>query len=114
MRVITLMLLVALACTVSAAELESRILTHYVPQDQLDSAVRIEGWSEITLNVKGGVRKGDIVRIWAGGLIDRGGADQPGDNVNGPSGLADAGVLKDKKQLALSQDESHAFVLLFK
>src|SRR5262249_5664323 len=65
------------------AELESRVLTHYVPQDFLEAVVRREGWTELPLNLKGGVRKGDVVRIWAGGLIDRGNGDQPGENVAG-------------------------------
>src|SRR5436190_24001863 len=81
--------LIALAvlCGAScAADLESRQLTHYVPQDFLETAVRTENWTEITLNVKGGVRKDDIVRIWAGGLVDRGDGEKPGVNVNGPEG----------------------------
>src|SRR5438105_4026455 len=84
--------LVALAtCSVAlAAELESRQLTHYVPQDFLETAVRTEGWTEVALAVKGGVRKGDIVRIWAGGSIDRGNGDQPGVNFNGPDGIGAA------------------------
>jgi hypothetical protein len=69
-----------------AAELESRQLTHYIPQDQLETIVRTEDWTQIPLAVKGGTLKGDTVRVWAGGLIDRGNGDQPGENVNGPDG----------------------------
>src|ERR1700682_6848176 len=84
-----------------AADVESRQLTHYLPQDFLETAVRKEDWTEVKLDVKGGVRKGDVVRIWAGGSIDRGNGDQPGENVNGPEGLlaADASLAK---KLALS------------
>src|SRR5262245_15219690 len=80
-----------------AAEVESRQLTHYVPQDFLETAIRTEGWTEVTLNVKGGVRKGDVVRIWAGGSIDRGNGEQPGQNVNGPGGHSDFKVNGDEK-----------------
>ena len=48
-----------------------------------ESIVRKEGWHEIVLKPYGGVRKGDKARIWAGGLIDRGGGDQPGSVVAG-------------------------------
>jgi hypothetical protein len=95
----------------SADEVESRVLTHYVPQDLLDSAVRKEGWTEVPLAVKGGVRKGDVVRIWAGGSIDRGG-DVPGQNVVGPDGLAAISVSGAK--LALSPEPGHGYALLFK
>ena len=96
------------------AELEGRILTHYVPQDFLEAVVRREGWTELPLNLKGGVRKGDVVRIWAGGLIDRGNGDEPGENVAGPSGLATTGTPADRKKFALSPDAGNAFALLFK
>jgi hypothetical protein len=99
--------------TALAADVESRQLTHYVPQDFLESAVRTENWTEVLLNVKGGVRKGDTVRIWAGGLIDRGGGDQPGQNVNGPVGHV-AEVGNDKRTFALSVEPAHAYALLFK
>jgi len=90
-----------------AAEVESRQLTHYVPQDALEAAVRKEGWAEVPLAVKGGVRKGDVVRIWAGGLIDRGG-EQPGQNVGGPEGVTG------KRPFALSTEPGHAHALLWK
>src|SRR5258705_210199 len=70
-----------------AADVESRVLPHYVPQALLEFVVRKEGWTSLSLAVKGGLRKGDVVRVWAGGSIDRGG-DRPGDNVNGPDGTA--------------------------
>src|SRR5436190_24241383 len=69
-----------------AAEMESRQLTHYVAQNDLETIVRKEDWTEIPLAVKGGTLKGDTVRVWAGGMIDRGNGDQPGENVNGPEG----------------------------
>ena len=88
---------------------ESRQLTHYVPQDALEAAVRKEGWTEVPLAVKGGVRKGDVVRIWAGGVIDRGG-EQPGENVGGPAGTT-TGV---RSPFGLSGEPVHAYALLFK
>src|SRR5712692_8461254 len=75
------------AVVATAAEVESRQLTHYIPQDFLETVVRTENWTEVALNVKGGVRKGDVVRVWAGGVIDRGNGEQPGQNVNGPAGI---------------------------
>src|SRR5262249_8447513 len=87
MRLILTLCALTLAMPLAAAELESRVLTHYVPQDFLEKVVRTEGWVELTLAVKGGLRKGDVVRVWAGGLIDRGNGDQPGENVAGPEGF---------------------------
>src|SRR5437867_2915562 len=103
-------LLCSFVAVLSAADLESRQLTHYVPQDALEAAVRKEGWTEVPLAVKGGVRKGDVVRIWAGGSIDRGNGEQPGANVNGPAGLGKGGGAG----FALSSDAAHAFALLLK
>jgi hypothetical protein len=85
-------------------------LTHYLPQDFLETAVRTENWTEVPLAVKGGVRKGDVVRVWAGGSIDRGNGEQPGQNVNGPAGIE----AKEKVNFALSAEPAHAFALLFK
>jgi hypothetical protein len=104
----------ALAGAALAADVESRQLTHYLPQDQLEEIVRKEDWTEVPLAVKGGVRKGDVVRVWAGGVIDRGDADQPGQNVNGPDG-ADPGRPGDgQPAFALSPEPAHAYALLFK
>src|ERR1043166_6865136 len=97
--------LLILATSALAAEVESRQLTHYLPQDFLETAVRTENWTEVPLAVKGGVRKGDVVRIWAGGSIDRGNGEQPGQNVNGPAGFTPA----EKGTFALSGDPGHAF-----
>ena len=36
----------------AAAEVESRRLTHYLPQDFLEAAVRKEGWTELRLPLK--------------------------------------------------------------
>ena len=102
-------ILLGFALSLPAAELESRQLTHYVPQDLLEKAVRTEAWTEIPLAVKGGTRKGDVVRIWAGGSIDRGNGEQPGENINGPQGVPAA-----KGDFALSAQPAHAFALLFK
>lgn len=104
----------SIAMFLPAAELESRQLTHYVPQDLLEKAVRTEGWTEIPLAVKGGTRKGDIVRIWTGGLIDRGNGDQPGANVNGPNGPGSAKIAVDVSKLVLSKKPDDAFTLLVK
>src|SRR5438046_5215444 len=108
MRAVALLALLALAAVAPAADVESRLLTHYVPQDLLEAAVRKEGWTELTLAVKGGVRKGDVIRLWAGGSIDRGNADRPGENTNGPEGTAGGGPA-----FALSAEPSHAHALLF-
>jgi hypothetical protein len=96
------------------AELESRILTHYVPQDLLETCVRTEGWTEIPLKIKGGTRKGDVIRIWTGGSIDRGNGDQPGQNVAGPAGSATGLAPAEAQKLALSTQAGHAFALLVK
>jgi hypothetical protein len=116
MRPLGLTLLVVLtgALFAAAADVESRVLTHYVPQDLLETAVRTEGWTEVPLNVKGGVRKGDVVRIWIGGSIDRGNGDSPGENINGPTGLDSAPASEDVQKLALSPEPAHAFAVLFK
>jgi hypothetical protein len=114
MRTIATLLILILALTAVGAEVESRVLTHYIPQDLLETMVRTEGWTEIPLNVKGGVRKGDVVRIWAGGSIDRGNTDQPGQNVNGPDGLPLALRAEESAAMALSTEASHAFAVLCK
>jgi hypothetical protein len=111
MRALTVLVVLAAACP--AAELESRVLTHYVPQDLLEKAVRTEGWTEIPLAVKGGLRKGDTIRIWAGGLIDRGNGERPGVNTAGPDGPNPHEAV-DPKTLVLSPRPEHAFALLFK
>jgi hypothetical protein len=111
MRPLAIILILGTALAAGAADVESRVLTHYVPQDFLEAAVRKEAWTEIPLKVKGGVRKGDVVRIWAGGSIDRGG-DVPGQNVAGPHGVAAGSVPGEK--LALSPQPGHAYALLFK
>jgi hypothetical protein len=113
MRCLALALVLLLVLSAPAADVESRVLTHYVPQDTLETIVRTEGWTEVPLAVKGGLRKGDVVRIWAGGSIDRGG-DQPGENTNGPAGPAEAVSGLDPQKLALSAEAGHAFALLFK
>ena len=108
-----LVLLVSGVGMASAADLESRALTHYVPQDLLETIVRKEGWTEIVLKPYNGVRKGDIVRVWAGGMIDRGG-DAPGINVAGPIG-GDAGPMGvQAAKLSLSANPKHACAILFK
>jgi hypothetical protein len=112
MRSLILLLALSLTACLCAAEVESRVLTHYVPQDFLETAVRTENWTEVPLAVKGGIRKGDTVRLWCGGSIDRGNGEQPGENVNGPEGV-DAD--KDTKATwALSSEAGHAYALLFK
>jgi hypothetical protein len=113
MRRLAAVLWLVFAFGASAAELESRVLTHYVPQDLLETAVRTEGWTEVPLKVAGGPRKGDVVRVWCGGSIDRGNGDRVGENVNGPDGLSGVSAEAAKK-LALSQTAEHAFALLVK
>jgi hypothetical protein len=113
MRRAAIPVLLILTIAVHAADLESRVLTHYVPQDLLETAVRTEGWTEVPLKVAGGTRKGDVVRVWAGGSIDRGNGDRPGENTAGPDGLGGVSA-SDTKKLALSQSADHAFALLLK
>jgi hypothetical protein len=110
MRSAAFFLVLLIARSVSGAEVESRVLTHYLPQDFLESAVRSEKWTALSLPLKGGLHKGDVVRIWAGGLIDRGNGEQPGQNVNGPEGAAS----EEAAQLTLAPDPQLAFALLFK
>jgi hypothetical protein len=97
-----------------AADVESRQLTHYIPQDFLETVVRTENWTEVPLNVKGGVRKGDIVRIWAGGSIDYGNCDEPGQRIVGPDGINTAFFDSAKPNSALSSELEHSYALLFK
>jgi hypothetical protein len=113
-RIAGLLVLAFLTACVSAAEVESRVLTHYLPQDFLETAVRAEKWTEVVLNVPGGLRKGDVVRVWAGGLIDRGDGEKPGECVNGPAGLEPAAAHGDASRLALSNRAADAFAVLFK
>lgn len=113
MRVITLAATIILVINASAAELESRVLTHYIPQDFLETAVRTEGWSEVAINLKGGLVKGDTIRIWAGGSIDRGNGDQPSQFVAGPAGDS-ARPSSDQSKGALSAQPDLAYALLFK
>src|SRR5438874_13118879 len=103
-----------LSCAALAAELESRQLTHYLPQNDLETIVRKEDWTEVALAVKGGTLKGDTVRVWAGGLIDRGNGDQPGENVNGPEGYREPTRPGEQPAFALSPDPAYAYALLFK
>jgi hypothetical protein len=110
-RTLSLIVLTIGATTAWAAEVESRRLTHYIPQDLLESAIRKEDWTEVPLKLKDGIRKGDTVRIWAGGSIDRGNGDQPGQHINGPQGTATDAVPADLK---LVQDRQKAYALLFK
>jgi len=112
MRVIQLAVASIFVLNVSAAELESRVLTHYIPQDFLETAVRTEGWTEVAINLKGGVVKGDTIRIWAGGSIDRGNGDQPGQFVAGPAG--DSAPSSAVWNGALSPQPDLAYALLFK
>ena len=100
--------------TLTAAELESRALTHYIPQDLLESIVRKEGWTEIVLKPYNGVRKGDIVRVWAGGVIDRGGGTAPGVNVAGPTGGDAHNLDADPARLSLSTNPKYACAIVFK
>src|SRR5437667_11826016 len=113
MRTLTLIIFLAWTVAAGAADLESRVLTHYVPQDFLETVVRTEGWTELPLDVKGGVRKGDVVRVWAGGSIDRGNGDQPGENVSSPAGPGTTLPSTEAQKLALTSQAEEAFALLF-
>jgi hypothetical protein len=114
MRTATMTLLLALSVASRAAEVESRVLTHYVPQDFLETMVRTEGWTELPLDVKGGVLKGDVVRVWAGGSIDWGNGDQPGQNVSSPTGPGTTMEPTEAEKLALRPQPEDAFAVLFK
>jgi hypothetical protein len=108
------LIFLALPAVAPAAEVESRVLTHYLPQDFLEAAVRKEGWTVVELKLPGGLRKGDTLRVWAGGLIDRGNGEQPGESTNGPAGVEAGKAAVDRAALALSPEAAHAFALLFK
>jgi hypothetical protein len=112
MRYAAILLLLMLGLTASAADLESRALTHYVPQDLLENIVRKEGWTEITLKPYDGVKKNDIARIWTGGVIDHGNGNQPGVNVTGPDGAKVSPT--EAAKMALSSQPDLAYALLFK
>jgi hypothetical protein len=113
MRTTAVLLVLVVALASAAAEVESRVLTHYVPQDLLETAVRTEGWTAVPLDLKGGVRKGDTIRIWAGGSIDRGDSPKPGQNAAGPDGPGGKDGDKDSR-LALDSDAARSYALLFK
>jgi len=112
MRIVAILLLLTLALSCSAADLESRALTHYIPQDLLETIVRKEGWTEIVLKPYDGVKKGDIARIWTGGVIDHGNGNQPGVNVAGPDGAKVSAA--EAAKMALSPQADLAYALLFK
>src|ERR1700720_2435590 len=109
-----LSLVLLLPVAAGAADLESRALTTYLPQDTLENLVRKEGWLQLTLKPYGGIRKGDILRVWAGGVIDRGNANSPGQNVAGPTGLDAKTMGADPANLSLSTNPGHACAILFK
>ncbi len=112
MRFAAILLLLALALTSGAADLESRALTHYIPQDLLETIVRKEGWTEIVLKPYDGVKKNDIARIWSGGMIDYGNGNQPGLHVSGPDGAKVPPA--EASRMALSPQADLAYALLFK
>ncbi len=114
MRALALATALLLALSLPAAEVESRVLTHYVPQDYLESMVRTEHWKELPLPVTGGVRKDDTVRIWAGGTIDYGNGDQPGEHITTPAGPGWTISPAQARNLALSQRPADAFAVLVK
>jgi hypothetical protein len=110
----TLLAVMGMVLTSRGAELESRALTHYVPQDLLETIIRKESWTEIVLKPYDGVRKGDIARIWSGGMIDYCNGTQPGVNVAAPSGPAGKVSADDAARMALSPEAGQAYSLLFK
>jgi hypothetical protein len=111
-RTASFLALLLITATLHADDVESRVLTHYVPQDFLEAVVRKDGWTEVPLAVKGGVRKGDKIRVWAGGSIDRGNGEPPGKNADGPAGVYPKE--KDVSRLSLSPKAEDAYALLFK
>src|SRR5947209_17009945 len=113
MRTTGIALLLLCATAAPAAEVESVVWRHYLPQDFLETVVRSEKWLPLPLDVPGGVRKGDIVRIWAGGSVDWGNCDRPGQNASGPAGPEGTPAL-DARQLALAPDLGQALAVLIK
>ena len=111
-----LLYLTVAAATLFSAELESKRSDHYLAQDLLQTViVRTPKWTEIKLEVADGIRKGDIIRIWAGGSIDCGNGDQPGQHICGPAGTFETPPpALEAGKLALSPSSEHAFCLLFK
>src|SRR5262245_48755267 len=114
MRCLALAALSIMTLSAGAADLESRALTTYVAQDTLEGLVRKEGWLELTLKPYGGVRKGDILRVWAGGVIDRGNGDAPGQNFAAPTGSDARKIGISPANLSLSTNPGHACAILFK
>jgi hypothetical protein len=111
-RTASLLALLCITATLCADDVESRRLTHYLPQDFLEESVRKDGWTEVPLPLKGGVQKADTLRIWAGGSIDRGNGEPPGKNASGPAGVFPKEM--DVSRLSLSPKSEHAYALLFK
>ena len=114
MRGLAFIAVLLLSAVTFAADVETRMLTHFLPQDFLETAIRTEKWTEIPLDVKGGGRKDDVVRIWAGGSIDRGNTEQPGVNFIGPDGLKSGLFDSNLPRGALSANHDHLYALLFK
>ncbi len=113
MRFVALAALLTITGSVLAKQV-SRLMTHYVPQDLLVKAIRTEGWTEVPMKTDWKIKKGDTIRVFAGGLVDRGNGDQPGIHTAGPEGVEAAQAPADLKTLALSPDARHAFALLVK
>jgi hypothetical protein len=107
---LTATVLASAALLVQGAEIESRALTQYLAQDFLEEIVRKEGWTEIVLKPYGGIRKGDIVRIWSGGVVDYNNSNVPGEQFAAPCGIAGNNMEK----FSLSADSKKAYALLFK
>jgi hypothetical protein len=114
MRIAMFIALSAFVIPARADEVESRVFTHYIPQDFLEKMVRTEGWTEVPIELNGNVRKGDTVRVWAGGCVDRGNGDQPGENISLPPGPTKTDPATDTSQLALSKESANAYAILCK
>jgi hypothetical protein len=112
MRFFAIAMILTVSFSARAADLESRALTHYVPQDLLENVVRKEGWTEIVLKPYDGVKKNDIARIWTGGVIDHGNSNQPGVHVAGPDGVKVTPA--EAAKMAVSGQPDLAYSLLFK
>jgi hypothetical protein len=113
MRTIASVALLLAVVAAPAADVESRVQRTYLPQDTLEEIVRKEGWTEIVLKPFGGVRKGDVARVWAGGMIDRGG-DRAGITVAGPAGAEWKSSASQSPPFALAPQPRLAYALLFK
>jgi len=108
---------IGILATARAAEVESRVLTHFLPQDFLENQVlRSDKCVAVDLSgLKGGIKAGDMVHIWVGGSIDWGNAHRPGLNITRPWGESLAQSTQTSgSDWAIAADPEFAHALVFK